>query len=109
MFNHNQALNVGFATSALQAAYENSQLPPQPWTGDIASALSAVTSDLTTALDVLRSLDGRLFGVVPEPVLRGSMPEKPESIAADFSDRLQALRELAEALVGRAQRLNNRI
>lgn len=109
MFSHNQALNVGIATSALQAAYENSQLPPQPWTGDIASALSAVATDLITALDALRTLDARLFGAVPEPVVGGCTAEKPESIAADFSGRLSALRELSEAVMGRAQKLNNRI
>lgn len=108
MLNQNYSLANSQANNAFTQACET-QLPPQPWTGDVASALSAVTIDLSAALDALRSLDGRLFGVVPEPVLKGSAADKPQSIAADFSDRLWALRELAEALVIRAQSLNNRI
>lgn len=106
MFNQS---SYGQAQSNNACYPAETQLPPQQWTGDVASALGAATSDLSIALDTLRNLEGRLFGFAPEPAMKGSGADKPQSIAEDFSDRLSTLRELAESLMSRAQRLNNRI
>lgn len=87
----------------------DTQLPPQPWTGDIAASLSMICAELVGANDALRNLDGRLFGFVPEPILNGNEAAKSQSIADDFAERLSGLRVLAEGLRERARRLNDRI